>query len=130
MSELTKSFPIEVIIGITSGICLGKFGDIHECAEFVAGHSIWTHEFADRTTMAKIRLEIGLQHPQLIGLKVAGMDASDVPAFVAGLRLQFGDTLLLSKGPHERTESPLVSLARVAPHIKPIVIVDRDSLGE
>jgi hypothetical protein len=118
----TKSFPIEVAVGTATGICLGSFSDIHECAEWVAGHSIWTHEFAERSLTEKLHSLISWQHPHIGELKLSAMRPEDVPMVVADLRSTFGETVELAKGGEERTESPIESAKRVAPHAEIIPI--------
>jgi hypothetical protein len=46
MQKLTKEQA--AIIGLYTGISCGGFGDIHELAEKLMGHPIWTHQFADK----------------------------------------------------------------------------------
>ena len=36
------------IIGLYTGYACGKFSDIHELAEQLAGRSVFTHEFANK----------------------------------------------------------------------------------
>lgn len=43
------------IIGAFTGIAIGPFSDIHGYAERILGRSIWTHEFANKETMAEIK---------------------------------------------------------------------------
>lgn len=33
------------VVGLYTGIVCGPFSDIHELAERLAGHPIWTHQF-------------------------------------------------------------------------------------
>ncbi len=42
------------IIGAYTGITAGPFSDIHEYAEKVFGHPVWTHEFADKGMADKL----------------------------------------------------------------------------
>ena len=43
------------IIGLYTGFTCGPFSDIHEKAEVVLGHAIWTHEFASKELMAELK---------------------------------------------------------------------------
>lgn len=44
----TRDFPVAVIASISSSILLCKFGELHEAAEYLMGHPIWTHHFAGK----------------------------------------------------------------------------------
>jgi hypothetical protein len=46
VNRLTKEQA--AIIGLFTGIACGPFSDIHEYAEKLKGHPIWSHQFADR----------------------------------------------------------------------------------
>jgi hypothetical protein len=118
----TKEFPIEVVASLTSGKLLCKFGDLHEAAEFVAGHPIWTHEFADKPFWERLRTTVFAQCPELEKLTVKEMAPEDVPVFVQDLRTAFGPTVTLFSLSDERTESPLDSLQRIAPG-NPVITV-------
>jgi hypothetical protein len=118
----TKEFSIEAVAGLTTGICLSNFRDIHECAEWVVGHPIWTHEFAEKSLSDRLRKAIYAQHPQLETIDIKGMKPQEVEDAVEKLRLLFGPTLTLTKGSSERTESPIESLSRVAPGKHAIVV--------
>jgi len=109
-----KQFPIEVVAGLTTGINLGNFRDIHECAEWVAGHSIWTHEFAERSLCERLKGLVFAQIPELKLISFEAMPRNDVPTVVDILRVQFGATVTLTKGTGERTEHPIASLERIA----------------
>ena len=52
MSE--KQFDASVLVSLSSGIALGNFGIMHECAEQLMGHPIWTHEFAEHDLWQRI----------------------------------------------------------------------------
>lgn len=52
----TKDFPTAVIASLSTGIMLcNSFSDIHQAAEFLMGHSIWTHHFADKELHQEIK---------------------------------------------------------------------------
>lgn len=118
----TKEFPIEVAASLTTGLLLCKFGDLHEAAEFIAGHSIWTHEFADKGLWNQLKQSVFAQCPELKKLAVKKMEPENVPVFVEDLRTAFGPAVALTEGNAERTEHPLESLERIAPG-KPVIAV-------
>lgn len=41
----TRDFPTAVIASLSSGVLLCEFTDMHEAAEYLMGHPIWTHQF-------------------------------------------------------------------------------------
>jgi hypothetical protein len=43
------------IIGAFTGISCGPFSDIHEYVEKLLGRPVWTHEFASKEMMEKIK---------------------------------------------------------------------------
>lgn len=53
MPKLTKDQA--AIIGCFTGVACGPFSDIHEKAESLLGHPVWTHEFANKELMAALR---------------------------------------------------------------------------
>ena len=53
MQRLTKEQ--SAIIGAFTGICCGKFGDIHEYAERVLGRQIFSHEFASNMLESELK---------------------------------------------------------------------------
>lgn len=118
----TKEFPIEVVAGLISGINLGSVGDIHECAEFIAGHSIWMHEFAERALFDRLRNLAVAQLPFLQHICLDRLDPEAVPSVVASLQREHGLTVTLTEGDGKRTEHPLESLERIAPGKEVIVV--------
>jgi len=62
MSE-TREFPTAAIASLSTGTLLCKFSDIHEAAEYLMGHPIWTHQFADKQLFADMRAMIIEQCP-------------------------------------------------------------------
>lgn len=60
----TRDFPTAVIASLSSGVMLcEKFSDMHEAAEFLMGHPIWTHHFADKTLTGEMKRMILEQCP-------------------------------------------------------------------
>lgn len=43
------------IVSAYTGYMCGNFADMHEYAEKIMGHPIWTHEFGDKQLMEKLR---------------------------------------------------------------------------
>ena len=61
----TREFPTAVLASITTGKMLCSFGDMQEAAEFVMGHPIWTHHFADRGLVDDMKRTVLAQCPSL-----------------------------------------------------------------
>lgn len=118
---MKKDFKLGAILGLTTGVLLedGKFGEIHELAEHVVGHSIWTHEFAEKALWAQLKDVILAEHPQLImptdefsnGGKRTGPECAQ---FLREQERIFGKTLQIAKGTGERAEHPISSLHRIS----------------
>jgi hypothetical protein len=93
----TRDFPTAVIASLSSGILLCKFGDMHEAAEYLMGHPIWTHHFADKNLWSEMQKTITEQCP--------GMP-TDLPDVTkdnwenkrVALEAEFGATVKIRKG--------------------------------
>lgn len=59
----TREFPTEVVATIATGFMLCDFSAMHEAAEFLMGHPIWTHHFADSELLTSMRAAIAEQCP-------------------------------------------------------------------
>jgi hypothetical protein len=62
---MKKTFPINVILGLTTGILLDRFNEIHALAEWVMGRPVYTHEFASLELCKLLRDRVLAQHPVL-----------------------------------------------------------------
>lgn len=94
----TREFPTAVIASISSGIMLcDTFSAIHEAAEYLMGHPIWTHHFADKQLVEDMRSSVVAQCP--------GMPARDGEITpenwrekLAALLVEHGPTQTIRKG--------------------------------
>lgn len=131
---MTKSWPIETVLALTTGRLLkhGGFGDMQELAEYVLGHPVWTHEFADRGMVTKMKNAVFAQHPTLRNAEAFDATAAKrslddyLAGYVERAAATFGASIEIEAGKQERTESPLASAARLMPG-KPIVAVEVES---
>jgi hypothetical protein len=96
MSE-TREFPTAVIASITTGIMLCQFGDMHEAAEFVMGHPIWTHHFADKTLSDEMRKTVLAQVPAM-PTKIDGVTPDNYLQKLAEIEAVVGATVKLKRG--------------------------------
>lgn len=121
---MNKSFPMWAILSLTTGCLLGgSFGDVHELAEHLAGHPIWTHEFADKAMWTKLCDLLFAQHPDLRetltpSVKITRDNWEQQRDLLVA---KYGTERMITKGSSERTESPIESMQRIAPG-KPVVV--------
>lgn len=59
----TREFPTAVIASLSSGVLLCPFEKMHEAAEYLMGHPIWTHHFASKDLWRDMQRAILLQCP-------------------------------------------------------------------
>lgn len=97
MSE-TREFPIAVIVSLSSATTLcGRFSEIAEAAEFLMGHPIWTHHYADKTLWAEMQKTLAEQCPGLPSC-IEDVTPENVKSVVAKLEVEFGKTVVIRKG--------------------------------
>jgi hypothetical protein len=95
----TRDFPTEVIASLSSGVMVteGGFPKIHEAAEFLMGHPIWTHHFADKTLWAEMQRTVLEQCPGM-PTDLTGIDKTNWQAKRDELIKEFGPTVRIRKG--------------------------------
>lgn len=118
----TRTFSTAAVLSLTTGRLLCNFGDMHELAEWVAGHPIWTHEFADPALWTRLKLSVLADYPQLADVDASGVNKTNHAEFTAAAVERFGQQLAITAGTSKRTESPLDSAARMFGD-KPIVAI-------
>lgn len=62
MSE-TREFSTATIASISTGTLLCPFSEMHEAAEFLMGHPIWTHHFASKELWRDMQRAVLVQCP-------------------------------------------------------------------
>jgi thiamine monophosphate synthase len=107
MTKETRAFPSEVIVSLSTGTLLCNFSDMHKAAEYLMGHLIWTHHFADKKLRQSIRKAIVTQHPSVPTTAIAGVTPDNVGEKVAALHLMLGATMLIEKGDGSTAKSPI-----------------------
>ncbi len=88
---MTRAFPIEVIISVTTDILLCNFSEVHEFMEYMVGGPILNISLPRAAPM--VAESILSQHPELSAIKFSTMKSGKVPAVVAQLRRDYGDTI-------------------------------------
>jgi len=100
-----KQFDLGVLLSMTTGYLFCEFSKMHEAAEFVMGHPIWSHEFGMRETVDKLRSAVLLQHPDLIGIQPRRGDIrkDNWRSWLAQTKLSHGpETRTVTKGNQDR----------------------------
>lgn len=110
----TKEFSTAALASLTGHkLMTESFSDVHEAAEFVVGHSIWTHEFADKNNVQKIREAILEQHPDLAGFDDSDVTSKNVVQRRIDLIAEYGTTRTLMKGDEQRLKNPIQTLVEI-----------------
>jgi hypothetical protein len=129
--SVKKSFPSSAVLGAVTGKCLGNFAEIHEVSEWIVGHSIWTHEFAERKLWERIRDAVALQFGKDKVESWCSRAKEVRDEKTARLYLEWAETeggagksMEVKKGTESRDEDPLESAKRIVGD-KPIVAVVR-----
>lgn len=95
----TRDFPTAVIASLSTGRLLCKFDEMHEAAEFLMGHPIWTHHFGNKELWAERERTITEQCP---GAPVDDpgdtVNKDNYLEYVAKLEAELGPTLKIRKG--------------------------------
>lgn len=114
----TRDFPTEVIASLSSGILLCKFDEMHKAAEYLMGHPIWTHHFADKALWKSMRDTILAQHPNM-PLTMKGVTPENLDARCAALYAELGATVTIRKGDGHTARSALDGI----PEGKPAIVI-------
>lgn len=127
MTAEVKEFPTTVVASIATMIHMAegfKFGDIHECAEWIAGHPIWTHEFADKVVVEMLAADAYSQFPNLPTRDEA---RADFRVAAAKAIAEYGLTVTVTRGNGIRDKHPLDTLQNAAPDAAVIVVSTGDA---
>jgi hypothetical protein len=117
MSE-TRDFPTAVIASLSTGVLLCKFGEMHEAAEYLMGHPIWTHHFGSKELWRKMQFAVIEQCP---GMPTALPDADkdNYLAKLADIEAEIGKVVKIRKGNGASAIHPLEGI----PEGKPVIVV-------
>ena len=94
MSDIKHIDPA-ALAGITTGTLMTDFSALHEAAEHVMGHPIWTHQFP--TLLPKIADAVLAQFPEM----PISLDGTTWEQARDEVRLRHGATVLVRKGSGE-----------------------------
>ena len=94
----TRDFPTAVIASLSCGTLLCKFSDMHEAAEFLMGHPIWTHHFASKDFWQEMQCTIAEQCPGMPMSEPEGVTKDNYLEYAAKLETEHGKTVKIRKG--------------------------------
>ena len=108
MTENKRSFPIEVLVSLTTGKMLcEKFSDIHGAADFISGCTLFTHHFAIKELWHSLRDQIFEHHPDLKDINVDHVNNVNYLEFAEELRDKFGAHREMPEGDGKAQPHPL-----------------------
>jgi hypothetical protein len=105
MSSMKQIDPA-ALASLTSGILLvPSFSPVHAAAEWVAGHPIWTHEFADRAFCERLRDAVLAHFPDMPTERPANWQET-----AGELRARLGETVAMPGGDWKRNADSITTL--------------------
>lgn len=111
-----RSFPSEVVASLSTGILFCQFSEMHEAAEHLMGHPIWTHHFASKDLWKAMQTAIIRQHPAM-PTEITGVTPENVAEKVAALHAEYGATVQIERGDGHTAKSPLDGIPAGKPTI-------------
>lgn len=118
----TKAFSTAAVVSLTSGMLLCDFSKMHELAEYVMGHPVWSHEFASKPMWDLMKLKLLEQHPCL-PTDSKGVTKDTWQDFLAAACAKFGETLTITKGEEVRAADPVTTARAMLGPDKPIIAI-------
>lgn len=104
MEVETREFPTAVIASLSSGRLVCKFSDVHEAAEYLMGHPIWTHHFANKELWQQMQRAIAVQCPEMpTEADAAHVTKDNYLEYVAKIESELGKTVRIRKGDGSRS---------------------------
>lgn len=120
----TRDFPTAVIASLSTGVLLCKFGDLHEAAEFLMGHPIWTHHFGSKELWSKMQHTIIEQCP---GMPTAlpDTDKDNYLAKLADIEAEIGKMVKIRKGDGASAMHPMEGIPE-GKHVIAVQVRERE----
>jgi hypothetical protein len=115
----TREFPTAVIASISSGVLLCKFNEMHEAAEYLMGHPIWTHHFASKDLWAAMRGKVLEQCPDMLADDDGSITLNNWQEKLAEAEAKIGTVCVIKKGNGETAAHPLDG----PPEGKPVIVL-------
>jgi hypothetical protein len=117
----TKKFPTLIVASTMTGIALTKttFSEMMECASWLCGYPIWTHELAHGPTIDQYKTEGYEQFP---AMPTKAEAEADYVAAAAKAISAYGEAVEVRQGSSKRHEGPVDTLRAMAPHVDVIPV--------
>ena len=103
----TRVFPTAVIASISSGVLLCEFSKMHEAAEYLMGHPIWTHHFASKDLWEQMRDKVLEQCHGLPAKDDRSISRDNWQAKLAEIEAEIGPVCIIRKGGGETAMHPM-----------------------
>ncbi len=125
----TKEFPTLIVLSTITGFTMTEMNSrqFDECACYLLGHPIFTHEHVNRQFSDEISEAARTQYP---GLPTEDECRADYRAAAARALADFGPTLEIARGTRIRSLSPEQTMADFCAHYgkpEPIIVVVPDN---
>lgn len=114
----TRYFSTAAIASLSTGVLLCKFGDMHEAAEYLMGHPIWTHHFASKELWQKMQHAV-IEQCSEMPTELPGADRDNYLAKLAEIEVKIGKVVKIRKGDGATAMHPLEGI----PEGKPVIVV-------
>lgn len=101
----TRDFPTAVIASLSTGTLLCEFSKMHEAAEYLMGHPIWTHHFANKDLWREVQQTIAEQCPGMPA-ELDGVTKDNYLDHVARIEAELGPVVTIRKGSGLTAMSP------------------------
>ena len=112
MSNETKQIDPAALAGITTGILMTDFSAVHEAAEQVMGHPVWTHQFP--ALAEQMRDAVLAQFPDMPTEAPDGWEACR-----DAVRARYGKAVAVRRG----DAAPVSPFDHIPEHLRDNVIV-------
>ena len=117
----TKTFSVPALASLTTGRLLCGFSEMHELAEHLLGHPVWTHEFASKPLWDRMKAKLLEQHPD-IPTETPDDVETNWQAYRDRLIDELGESREIVKGSDERGKGPIETLRELRSDAEVIVV--------
>lgn len=94
----TRDFSTAAVASLSCGTMLCGFSEMHEAAEYLMGHPIWTHHFASKQLWDDMKRAVAEQCPGMPMDHPEGVTKENYLEYVAKLEAEIGKTVCIRKG--------------------------------
>lgn len=114
----TRDFSTAAMASLSSGTLLCGFSEVHEAAEFLMGHPIWTHHFASKDLWQKMQKAILEQCPGM-PTEIEGVTKENYQEKLAAIEAEVGKFVRIRKGDGGTAMHPMDGI----PDGKPVIAI-------